>query len=293
MRKYIFIKDESYSSTLFNNAAEYLNKDDNFTVPLLGQTPYKIKMMPVDEARNLIGKHPMLLNAETKLDNVMFNEDTDKIAMVSFGGTVVRPALGTLMRMADENQVGLMVSEASSNKESELLYNAYYSTADAVQEKGTPHYCYMMMTKIADTDIYYLVLNPNLVHVTSHIEIEDDVWIEQIKGVKDTIKDNIFSMKITPEVAAGHIISGGLCGIDLIGSSVIQPEDKEDFLSQLRFKMTYRKDGCSHILNEGHIFVTHSKDTHLIIEVENELLGDFINKDERLRWEYILTSLRD
>lgn len=287
MRKYIFIKDESYSSNLFTNMQEYLNRHDDLNTRLIGQAPYKIKLMPLDEAKGLVGNHPMMLSANTNFEEP-YSPKTDKIALVSFGGAIVRPKISELMKIADREQVGVMVSEAVSNNEAELLSGAYYTGQEGLKNH-IPHYCYMMMTKLKGTDVYYLVLNPALVCCSSHIEIEGDVWIEEIKGIKDTIKDSIFSMKPTT-VVANHILSGGMCGIEILGKSIVQSDDHCDFLKQLKLRVRHRDD-CYHHLCDGSIFITHRKDTHLVIEIENELLGDFINDNEKLRWEFIITGI--
>jgi len=296
MRNYVFIKDETYSSTLYNNLTEYLCKDDDFYTPLIGQAPYKIKLMPADEAAGLVGNHPMMLTAKTNLQEP-FNLPCDKIALVSFGGAIVRPSIASLMRMADDNNIGLMVSEATSNSEADLLYSSFYTTANDLKEKKTPHYCYMMMTKLQGTNVYYLVLNPTLVQSASHVELEGDCWIQHIKGIKDTYKDSIFTMDITPQLCAGHIVSGGLCVIDMLKDSIIQPEDREEFFLQLKLEINYREDAGSHLTSHSgmhggtHISLAHTKDTPLVIGVQNQLLGDFINDKEKLRWEYIVTGL--
>jgi hypothetical protein len=248
--------------------------------------------MPADEAAGLVGNHPMMLTAKTNLQEP-FNLSCDKIALVSFGGAIVRPSIASLMRMADDNHIGLMVSEATSNSEADLLHSSFYTTADDLKEKKTPHYCYLMMTKLQGTNVYYLVLNPTLVQSASHIELEGDCWIEHIKGIKDTVKDSIFTMD-TGETIANHILSRGPCVIDILKDSIIQPEDRADFLKQLDFFLVYR-DGpefnTSHYIKDGKINIFHSGDTPLMITVQNKLLGRFINDKEKLRWDFIIMEL--
>lgn len=284
MRTYVFIKDESYSSTLYSNMTEYLSRNDDFYTPLVGQAPYKIKLMPADEAAGLVGNHPMMLTAKTNLQEP-FNQQCDKIALVSFGGAIVRPRIASLMRMADDNNIGLMVSESTSNSEADLLHSSFYTTANDLKEKKTPHYCYMMMTKLQGTNVYYLVLNPTLVQSASHIEIEGNCWIEHIKGIKETVKDSLFTMKTTPETCTGHILSGGLAVIDVLSNSIIQPEDRVEFFSQLDLEII---TGGEAIISEEVVSIAHLKPEPLVVKVKNKLLGDFINDKEKLEWEYIL-----
>jgi hypothetical protein len=249
--------------------------------------------MPVEQADDLLNKHQMLISADSDLTEP-FNRECDKLALVSFGGSVRRIKIAELMRMADEGNVGMMVSKATSNSEAHLLSSSFFTTAQDLKEQDTPHYCYLMMTKLEDTNIYYLVLNPTLVRVVSNIELEGNCWIEHIQGIRDTVKDNLFSMRIEPGPIANHIIveKGEDIEIEPLCNSVIQPEDKMDVLKTLQLEIsTYTREEVTTEIQGESLVIKNCINTPLKLKIHNKLLGDFISDREQLQWEYIVTEL--
>jgi len=294
MKKYIFIKDESYSSNLYTNFIEYLSKDDNLNCSLGGSEKYKIKLMTTEEATSLASNHPMMLN--TSRVTSTFDRG---ISLVSFGGCIYDLPIDKMVYQANTCGVSILASFAPGTSEADILYGAKLFSEEELKKVEGGGFVYVAMVNLRGTDLYYLILNPTLVRVSGHIEIEGDPYIEHLKGVEDCIKNLVFPMYHHQQVVANHIISGGLCVIDVLKDSAIDPEDREEFFRQLDLKVSHRREGCSHINSdtgiEGgtHIALAHTCDTPFEIEITNQFLGNYINDKEKLKWEYIVTSLGD
>jgi hypothetical protein len=281
MRKYIFIKDELHPSTLHSNYIEYLAKDDDLQCEISASQIYKIKLMPTAEAKSLVGKHARLLNPDmTSFD------DTHPLTLVSFGGAMVSVDTSHLLSIADKYGSAFVAAPINDSLEARILLEANNYKEHEIKSLKGPFHVYLSIVKLKNTNVYYMITNPALVQCVGHIEIEEDIWIEQIKGVIDTVKDSIFSMSVDSPVVNGNIITDGLFSIDMLKHSIIQPEDKEEFLDQLDLKIEFPNS------------IPNSKgfkpkgDTYLKITVENELLGRFINKKEELSWEYMVKIMK-
>lgn len=277
-RKYVFIKDEAYSSNLYNNALESLGDID---AKFGGAEVYKIKLMTTTNAEKLIGSNPMMLSA-----NHIKTKHERGISLVSFGGTVLDIPIDKMMYEASNTGASYLASFKKTNKEAELLAAAETFDNNKIKEEKGLGFIYLVMLNLKETDIYYLITNPTLVHCTGHIELEGkQVWLQQIKGVVSTLKDSLFPIKITPEPYLGHVFSGGLCTIDYMNNSIILPEDRERIFSQLKLKIKISST-ANQITSDCFTAVTHNSDTPLKIEIINELIP--VNEKEKLSWEFIL-----
>lgn len=285
MRNYILIKDETYSSTLFDNYTESLAEESNCS--FVGAEPYKVKLMTREKAGELLDSHPMLLSVSRE----SFDKNPSAhLTLVSFGGAVVPVKIKRLMLLADRYGSCTMMSQAGSTSEAENLQNIKYSTPKGVKNSKGAHYAYLTLVKLQGTQVYYLITNPKLVQCTGHIEIESDLWIQQIKGKRNTLRDSIFNLEIIPDKVGNNIMSGGLCVIDMLGESIIQPEDRLDFYNSLdiQTKTPPNAEAIADTSDGYHVAVAHDGSSFVKIKIKNELLGDFINDNEKLEWEFLI-----
>jgi len=284
MRQYIFIKDEAYSSNLHTNSVEFLQSVTNNNIRFAGSEVYKIKLMNTKEANLLQANHPMMIGSE-----IIKTKHGRGISLVSFGGTILEVPIDKMMYQASEGGISILASFKNSNKESEILKAAEVHSPDTIKDLEGLGFIYLTMLNLEGTDLYYLITNPTLVQSHGHIEIEDQkIWIQQIKGKVDTLKDSIFPIKTSPQNFNNNIFSGGFVLIDFMDESIIQKEDRDRIFGQLKMRITNSESSTALAHEEGTITIVHKETTPVRIEIENKILPGFLNKKEELKWEYIL-----
>jgi len=279
VNKYIFIKDENYKSSLFNNSIEYLYNKKLLLNESAGSIPYKIKFTSEEDAYNIIHNYPINFK---KIGN-------GNCALISFGGTINFINIDELIKEVDKT--GFLVYGAtppSNYSEEKTLANAKILKMPFTNSIGFT-FIYFVIIKIENTPIYYFILNDALVQSISNFDqIIDTIHFQQLKAHTNSLRDCIFALNWERD---NIIIYPEQTTISFFDNTLIQTEEeKKEIFKTLSLDID--AVNCSYKIENYSIKICDvSGDTGIIkIKILNNLFLDKIIPEEKLEWTFIIVK---